>query len=226
MSVNWPTGTQGLGAFHGAEVPFVFNDGFELMGGEHNLSDSMSTYWTNMASSGDPNTWQGPTAGAPPSSHPVAEPAAAAAAVAAVAAEEVAEADASGGGAASIRRQLQFGPKHKPNASAVRSPNATHWWHFPGAVRNTQPFPLPLSDVCPEPVRANHRSSDESSTKHAVFFCRTATLGSTNMDTAQAQRVAPNFAWRMTTAAASISTSRGKSLTAAAKLQAHPPSSS
>eukprot|EP01043_Picozoa_sp_COSAG02_P041980 COSAG02_NODE_3529_length_6610_cov_40.548610_6_plen_334_part_00 len=60
-SVNWPTGTEGLGAFHGAEVPFVFHDDFELMGGEVNLSDTMATYWTNMASSGNPNTWSGPT---------------------------------------------------------------------------------------------------------------------------------------------------------------------
>ena len=62
MSVNWPGGTHNLGAFHGAEVPFVFHDDFELMGGEVNLSSTMSTYWTNMASSGDPNTWSGPTA--------------------------------------------------------------------------------------------------------------------------------------------------------------------
>ena len=61
-SVNWPSGTHSLGAFHGAEVPFVFHDDFELIGGEVNLSDTMATYWTNMASSGDPNTWSGPTA--------------------------------------------------------------------------------------------------------------------------------------------------------------------
>ena len=34
VSVNWPTGTQGDGAFHGAEIPFVFGDTFELVGGE------------------------------------------------------------------------------------------------------------------------------------------------------------------------------------------------
>ena len=33
-SVNWPTGTAGLGAFHGAELPFVFSDTFELVGGK------------------------------------------------------------------------------------------------------------------------------------------------------------------------------------------------
>ncbi len=59
-SINWPTGTHNLGAFHGAEVPFVFGDTFELVGGEVNLSVAMATYWTNMASSGDPNVWKGP----------------------------------------------------------------------------------------------------------------------------------------------------------------------
>eukprot|EP01052_Picozoa_sp_SAG31_P003645 SAG31_NODE_143_length_22627_cov_14.541347_2_plen_599_part_00 len=62
VSVNWPTGTNNLGAFHGAEVPFVFGDTFELVGGEITLSKTMSQAWTNMASSGDPNTWEGPTA--------------------------------------------------------------------------------------------------------------------------------------------------------------------
>eukprot|EP01046_Picozoa_sp_COSAG06_P010251 COSAG06_NODE_556_length_14336_cov_8.683290_13_plen_128_part_00 len=91
VSVNWPLGTKNLGAFHGAEVPFVFGDTFELVGGEVDLSvrnthinfcavlnaknddfdqdrlgtnigktqkemlisqESMSTFWTNMASSG------------------------------------------------------------------------------------------------------------------------------------------------------------------------------
>ena len=31
-------GTKNLGAFHGAEVPFVFGDTFELVGGEVDLS--------------------------------------------------------------------------------------------------------------------------------------------------------------------------------------------
>ena len=49
--------TAAIGAFHGAEVPFVWNDLFELApGGERNLSRSMVTYWTNFAWSGDPNT--------------------------------------------------------------------------------------------------------------------------------------------------------------------------
>ena len=66
VSVNWPSGTHNLGAFHGAEVPFVFGDTFELVGGEVDLSRAMSTYWTNMASSGDPNVWRGPVFPPPP----------------------------------------------------------------------------------------------------------------------------------------------------------------
>ena len=50
------------GAFHGAEVPFVFHDSFELVGGENDLSSQMSTYWTNMASSG---AWSGLQFGTP-----------------------------------------------------------------------------------------------------------------------------------------------------------------
>ena len=45
-------------------MPFVFGDTFELVGGELNLSVAMATYWTNMASSGDPNIWKGPRSGA------------------------------------------------------------------------------------------------------------------------------------------------------------------
>ena len=103
-SVNWPTGTQGLGAFHGAEVPFVFGDTFELVGGELSLSQAMSTFWTNMASSGDPNKWLGPTA---PEWTPPAEESAA---------------------AASLRRALvAAGPEPKrPSAD-------TFWWAIKGA---------------------------------------------------------------------------------------------
>jgi carboxylesterase type B len=45
-----------MGSFHGAEVPFVFGDGFELMSeGERTLSKQMGCYWTNFAATGDPN---------------------------------------------------------------------------------------------------------------------------------------------------------------------------
>ena len=47
------------GAFHGAEVPFVFGDQFELSSdGERALSRAMGCFWTNFASTGNPN--QGP----------------------------------------------------------------------------------------------------------------------------------------------------------------------
>ena len=32
------------------QVPFVFHDTFEMVGGEHQLSAAMSAYWNNMAS--------------------------------------------------------------------------------------------------------------------------------------------------------------------------------
>ena len=110
MSVNWPTGTEGLGAFHGAEVPFVFHDDFELMGGEVNLSSTMSTYWTNMASSGDPNTWSGPTAA------------------------DLAAGDERGW------RQLQPGPGPPPPNRTKRSKAETHWWDYPGIDCDTGVF--------------------------------------------------------------------------------------
>ena len=47
--------THFTGAFHGAEVPFVFNDQFELEGGERDLSERMATYWTTFARTGNPN---------------------------------------------------------------------------------------------------------------------------------------------------------------------------
>merc|ERR1712146_539064 len=44
------------GAFHGAEVPFVFEDTFELKSpAERRLSKEMGCYWTNFAATGDPN---------------------------------------------------------------------------------------------------------------------------------------------------------------------------
>jgi carboxylesterase type B len=45
-----------LGAFHGAEVPFVFGDAFELKtDAERKLSAAMGCLWRNFAWSGDPN---------------------------------------------------------------------------------------------------------------------------------------------------------------------------
>ena len=45
-----------MGAFHGAEVPFVFGYPKELSSdGERTLSKTMGCYWTNFAETGDPN---------------------------------------------------------------------------------------------------------------------------------------------------------------------------
>ena len=45
------------GAFHGAEVPFVFGYPAELSSaGERHLSAAMGCYWSNFATSGNPNT--------------------------------------------------------------------------------------------------------------------------------------------------------------------------
>lgn len=47
---------QYLGAFHGAELPFVFGDDFELSStGERRLSRAMGCYWINFAATGNPN---------------------------------------------------------------------------------------------------------------------------------------------------------------------------
>jgi len=56
-SVNMPAYVNGLyGAFHGAEVPFVFGDGFELESdAERLLSKAMGCYWINFAATGNPN---------------------------------------------------------------------------------------------------------------------------------------------------------------------------
>ena len=46
-----------MGAFHGAEVPFVFGYPKELsIDGERTLSQSVGWYWTNFAETGNPNT--------------------------------------------------------------------------------------------------------------------------------------------------------------------------
>lgn len=53
---HWNTGV-----FHGAEIRFVFFDGLELDNwDEKALAESMVRYWTNFASSGDPNSRLGP----------------------------------------------------------------------------------------------------------------------------------------------------------------------
>lgn len=57
FTVNFPPGDWlgKLGAFHGAEVPFVLFDTFELTGPEVALGAQMATAWTNFAATGDPN---------------------------------------------------------------------------------------------------------------------------------------------------------------------------
>eukprot|EP00039_Didymoeca_costata_P011207 m.156348 g.156348 ORF g.156348 m.156348 type:complete len:658 (-) comp15098_c0_seq14:72-2045(-) len=57
FSVNVsPRSMPHVGSFHGAEVPFVFGDSFELSSdGERKLSNTMGCYWTNFATTGDPN---------------------------------------------------------------------------------------------------------------------------------------------------------------------------
>ncbi len=45
-----------MGSFHGAEVPFVFGDAFELVTDEEReLSAKMGCYWSNFAHTGNPN---------------------------------------------------------------------------------------------------------------------------------------------------------------------------
>jgi len=48
--------TSVLGSFHGAEVPFVFGDSFELSTDhERDISAAMGCYWRNFACNGDPS---------------------------------------------------------------------------------------------------------------------------------------------------------------------------
>ena len=55
FSLNWNY-APAYGAFHGAEVPFVFGDPFELSTeGERALSSSMGCFWSNFANTGNPN---------------------------------------------------------------------------------------------------------------------------------------------------------------------------
>ena len=58
-SVNMQ-GIEYYGAFHGAEVPFVFGDQFELSSdGGRALSRAMGCFWTNFAATGNPNKGPG-----------------------------------------------------------------------------------------------------------------------------------------------------------------------
>jgi para-nitrobenzyl esterase len=71
-------GNHGFGAYHGAEIPYVFGTGAAWLPAEaadHALSDTMMRYWINFARKGDPN---GP--GLPPWprwGHAITDPAAA-----------------------------------------------------------------------------------------------------------------------------------------------------
>jgi para-nitrobenzyl esterase len=60
--VNTPV-FMGLGAFHSAEVPFIFGNpyfGFTLGAREEQLSRTMIGYWSRLARSGDPNGGEAP----------------------------------------------------------------------------------------------------------------------------------------------------------------------
>jgi para-nitrobenzyl esterase len=54
----------GLGATHGMEMPYVFghltSDAAAWTATDHQLADAISTYWTNFAKTGDPNSAQVP----------------------------------------------------------------------------------------------------------------------------------------------------------------------
>ncbi|MGH7923396.1 MAG: carboxylesterase/lipase family protein [Candidatus Binatus sp.] len=52
-----------LGAFHGAEVQYLFDIGyfFEFTPAQQQLSQAMVSYWTNFAATGDPNSGATPT---------------------------------------------------------------------------------------------------------------------------------------------------------------------
>lgn len=55
-SVNDGSNMRFLGSFHGAEVPFVFGDAFELRSdAEKKVAAAMGCYWTSFAATGDPN---------------------------------------------------------------------------------------------------------------------------------------------------------------------------
>lgn len=53
-----PSASQTIGAYHAAEIPFVFNShvpGLPVTGDDLELTRTMMTYWTNFARTGDPN---------------------------------------------------------------------------------------------------------------------------------------------------------------------------
>ena len=56
-------GREAAGAVHGAEVPYVFGTlGAQYTAVDRQLSETMQTYWTNFAKTGDPNGRPGTTA--------------------------------------------------------------------------------------------------------------------------------------------------------------------
>ncbi|MEH6411583.1 MAG: carboxylesterase family protein [Hyphomonas sp.] len=58
FSRTWPSKHQTIGAYHAAEIPFVFDSHSPLMPVSHadeKLTGAMMTYWTNFARTGDPN---------------------------------------------------------------------------------------------------------------------------------------------------------------------------
>lgn len=53
-----PSKTQTIGAFHAAEIPFVFDSHVDILGkskDDKNLTHHISTYWTNFAKTANPN---------------------------------------------------------------------------------------------------------------------------------------------------------------------------
>ncbi len=51
-----PPGREGLGAVHGAEIPYVFGRAVgQQRPAEREISDALQRYWTNFAKTGDPN---------------------------------------------------------------------------------------------------------------------------------------------------------------------------
>ncbi len=53
-----PSGKQTIGAFHAAEISFVFDShlrGMKLTDGDRRLTDRMGSYWANFARTGNPN---------------------------------------------------------------------------------------------------------------------------------------------------------------------------